>query len=149
MNDQQTHKVIECARANQAKGCLVPFEDVIVDLAAEIDRLTQPLAKEEAVTGPSTVALIGHHLTEAIKHLSAAAELSRELTREDASELAMSLARTLEAVRDMRGEVDGSKTTDCTRCQDSGVLNYVTKGQDGEPYATFFCDCPAGQARRT
>lgn len=108
--NEQTHKVIECARANQAKGCLVPYEDVIVDLAAEIDRLTQRLAKEEAVTDPSTtVALIGHHLTEAIKHLSAAAELSRELTREDASELATSLSHMVEAVRDARGDVQGPK----------------------------------------
>lgn len=107
--NEQMHKVIECARANQAKGCLVPYEDVIVDLAAEVDRLTQLLAKEEVVTGPSTVALIGHHLTEAIKHLSAAAELSRELTREDAGELATSLAHMVEAVRDTRVDVEGPK----------------------------------------
>ena len=61
------------------------------------------------MTGPSTMALIGHHLTEAIRHLSAAAELSRALTREDAGELAMSLERTLEAVRDARGDVEGEK----------------------------------------
>ena len=107
--NERTRKVIERARANQAKGCLVPYEDVIVDLAAEVDRLTQRLAKEEAVTDPSTVALIGHHLTEAIRHLSAAVEFTRELKREDADELAMSLERTVEAARDVRGDVEGSK----------------------------------------
>jgi hypothetical protein len=35
----------------------------------------------------------------------------------------------------------------CTRCQDTGVLKYFTEG--GEPYAALFCDCLAGQARRT
>lgn len=67
------------------------------------------VTKEEAVTGPSTAALIGHHLTEAIKHLSAAAELSRELTREDANELATSLSHMVEAIRDARGDVEGPK----------------------------------------
>lgn len=61
------------------------------------------------MTGPSIAALIGHHLTEAIRHLSAAAELSRELTREDANELARSLERMREAVRDARGDVEGDK----------------------------------------
>lgn len=59
--------------------------------------------------GPSTAALIGHHLTEAIKHLSAAAELSLELTREDANELSHSLIRMREAIRDARGDVEGAK----------------------------------------
>ena len=36
----QTHKAIECARGNRANGILVPHEDVIADLAAEVDRLT-------------------------------------------------------------------------------------------------------------
>lgn len=61
------------------------------------------------MTGPSIGALIGHHLTEAIKHLSAAAELSRELSREDAGELATSLAHMVETVRDARGDVEGPK----------------------------------------
>ena len=61
------------------------------------------------MSGPSKEALVGHHLTEAIRHLLAAAEFTRELTREDAGELAMSLERWLEAVRDVRGEVEGPK----------------------------------------
>jgi len=104
-----TRKTIEAARANRANGIIYNTDAEIIDLADEVDRLTLLLAKEEAVTGPSTVALIGHHLTEAIKHLSAAAELSRELTREDASELATSLSHMVEAVRDARGDVEGPK----------------------------------------
>lgn len=63
-----------------------------------------------AVTGPSKRALAGHHLTEAIRHLSAAAEFVRELDRADAEDLARSVERAVEAVRDVRGEVEGSKT---------------------------------------
>jgi hypothetical protein len=57
--------------------------------------------------GPSKKALAGHHLTEAIRHLSAAAEFVRELKREDANELAMTIERAGETARDVRGEVDG------------------------------------------
>jgi hypothetical protein len=60
-----------------------------------------------AVTGPSKRALVGHHLTEAIRHLSAAAEFVRELDRADAEDLARSVERAAEAVRDVRGEVEG------------------------------------------
>lgn len=59
------------------------------------------------MNGPSTEALIGHHLTHAIRHLCAAAEFVRELGREDANELAMSLERAAESARDVRGEVQG------------------------------------------
>jgi len=61
------------------------------------------------MNGPSTEALIGHHLTQAIRHLSAAAEFARELKREDAAELALSLEREVEAVRDVRGDVVENK----------------------------------------
>jgi len=75
---------------------------------AQGDRKRQkPAPEENVVNGPSIESLIGHHLTLAIRHLSAAAELSRELKREDAGELAMSLERTAEAARDVRGEVGG------------------------------------------
>ena len=63
--------------------------------------------ENEAVSGPSTKAIVGHHLTEAIRHLSAAAESARDLPREDAEELAKSLERAVEAARDVRGDVEG------------------------------------------
>lgn len=46
--NKQTRKVIECARTNRANGILVPYEDVIVDLAAEVDRLTLTLHCRQA-----------------------------------------------------------------------------------------------------
>ena len=62
------------------------------------------------MNGPSAKDLVGHHLTQAIRHLVAAAEFARELEgREDAGELAMSLERAAEAARDVRGEVEGPK----------------------------------------
>lgn len=61
------------------------------------------------MSGPSKEALVTHHLTEALRHLSAAAQFTRELSRADADELAMSLERWLEAVRDVRGDVEGTK----------------------------------------
>jgi hypothetical protein len=45
---ERTSKSIEAARANHAAGCLVPYEDVIVDLAAEVDRLTLTLHCRQA-----------------------------------------------------------------------------------------------------
>ena len=56
---------------------------------------------------PSTKAIVGLHLTEAIRHLSAAAASARDLPREDAEELGTSLDRAVEAARDMRGDVEG------------------------------------------
>lgn len=61
------------------------------------------------MSGPCKESLVNHHLTEAIRHLSAAAQFTRELEREDAGELAMSLERWLDAVRDVRGDVEGTK----------------------------------------
>jgi hypothetical protein len=59
------------------------------------------------MSGPSTKALAGHHLTEAIKHLYAAASFVRELEgRQDANELALSLEGAAESARDVRGEVE-------------------------------------------
>lgn len=58
------------------------------------------------MNGPSPKDLVGHHLTQAIRHLSAAAEFARELSREDAGELAMSLDRAVEAARDVRSDVE-------------------------------------------
>ncbi len=59
----------------------------------------------------SDQALAGHHLTEAIKHLTAAAELVRGLaSREDSDELehlALVVEGARETVRDVRGEVEG------------------------------------------
>jgi hypothetical protein len=37
---EATREAIACARQNRSRGCLVPYEDVIDDLAAEVDRLT-------------------------------------------------------------------------------------------------------------
>jgi hypothetical protein len=54
---------------------------------------------------PSSSDLAQHHLTEAIRHLAAAAEFVRELRREDSEELAMSVVRAAEAVRDVRDDV--------------------------------------------
>jgi hypothetical protein len=66
--------------------------------------------EEDVVSGPSKEALVGHHLTEAIKHLYTAAEFVRELEgREDAGELALMLERAAETARDVRGEVEGPK----------------------------------------
>lgn len=56
--------------------------------------------------GPSKKALAGHHLTEAIRHLSAAAEFVRELKREDAGELALTIDRAVGTARDVRSEVE-------------------------------------------
>ena len=61
------------------------------------------------MSGPSKKALAGHHLTEAIKHLYAAAEFVSELVDEgDPNDLAMTLVRAAETARDVRGEVEGS-----------------------------------------
>jgi hypothetical protein len=59
------------------------------------------------VSGPSKEALAAHHLTEAVRHLSAAAEFVRELDREDARALALAVDRAVETARDLRGEVNG------------------------------------------
>jgi hypothetical protein len=62
------------------------------------------------VSGPSTKALVGHHLTEAIRHLYAAAEFARELPGcKDADALAMTLEHAAEIARDVRNEIEGSK----------------------------------------
>jgi hypothetical protein len=111
---EQTLKAIACARENRALGIVVSIggygTDVVInDMADEIDRL-QRAATEETVKGPSTEALCGHHLTEAIKHLAAAAELSRELRRPDAGDLALALDRAVEAARDMRGDIEGTNS---------------------------------------
>jgi hypothetical protein len=63
--------------------------------------------EETLMGGPGKKALAGHHLTEAIRHLSAAAEFVRELKREDAGELAMTVERAVETARDVRGEIEG------------------------------------------
>lgn len=60
------------------------------------------------MSGPSTKAIVGHHLTEAIRHLSAAAQIARGLHRKDAEELGKSLDRAVEAARDVRGDVEAS-----------------------------------------
>lgn len=59
------------------------------------------------MNGPSPKDLVGHHLTQAIRHLVAAAEFVRELSREDAGELAMTLEHAAETARDARGEIEG------------------------------------------
>lgn len=46
--NEHTRKVMECARSNHANGILVPYEDVVVDLAAELDRLTFALHRHHA-----------------------------------------------------------------------------------------------------
>lgn len=57
---------------------------------------------------PSKQSLAGHHLTEAIKHLYAAAELVRDLDAvQDASEVALSIEGAAETARDIRGEIQG------------------------------------------
>jgi hypothetical protein len=58
------------------------------------------------VRGPSKEALAGHHLTEAIKHLYAAAEFIRELDRADVNDLALTVEIAAETARDARGEVE-------------------------------------------
>lgn len=60
------------------------------------------------MSGPSKRALVGHHLTEAIRHLYAAAEFVRELPHDDARELAAVVERAAETARDVRGEVEGT-----------------------------------------
>lgn len=72
-------------------------------------RSTLGAALGAPVNGPSTKDLVGHHLTQALRHLVAAAEAARDLSREDAAELAMSLERMAEGVRDVRGEIEGPK----------------------------------------
>ena len=57
------------------------------------------------MSGPSKRDLAGHHLTEAIRHLYAAAEFVRETDCDDANELAMVVERAGETARDVRGEV--------------------------------------------
>src|SRR5512135_3267039 len=47
VNDQ-TLEAIACARANLANGCLVPGEEVVRDLADELDRLTFALHQRRA-----------------------------------------------------------------------------------------------------
>lgn len=59
------------------------------------------------MSGPSKRSLAGHHLTEAIRHLYAAAEFVRELPdQKDVSDLAMVVERAAETARDVRGEVE-------------------------------------------
>jgi len=58
------------------------------------------------MSGPSKLSLAGHHLTEAIRHLYAAAEFVRETDCEDAGDLAMTVERAAETARDARGEVE-------------------------------------------
>lgn len=58
------------------------------------------------MSGPSKASLAGHHLTEAIKHLYAAAEFVRETTHDDAVELAAIVERAAETARDVRGEIE-------------------------------------------
>ena len=57
------------------------------------------------MSGPSKRDLAGHHLTEALRHLYAAASFVRETNCKDADGLAMSLERAAETARDARGEV--------------------------------------------
>lgn len=58
------------------------------------------------MSGPSKRDLAGHHLTEAIRHLHAAAEFARETDHDDARELAMVVERAAEIARDVRGEFE-------------------------------------------
>lgn len=61
------------------------------------------------MSGPSKQSLAGHHLTEAIKHLSAAAECIRELPDRDddvMEHLALVVGGAVETIRDVRGEVE-------------------------------------------
>ncbi|HSX22908.1 MAG TPA: hypothetical protein VLE97_09065 [Gaiellaceae bacterium] len=58
------------------------------------------------MSGPSKRSLAGHHLTEAIKHLYAAAEFVRETDHDDAAELAAVAERAAETARDVRGEIE-------------------------------------------
>lgn len=107
---ERTLQTIEAARVNRSNGIIYNTDAEIIELADEVDRLTLLLhgaPLESTTTGSRAVDLIGHHLTEAIRHLTAAAGLTRELTREDARDLALSLDRTLEAVREARGDVEG------------------------------------------
>lgn len=57
------------------------------------------------MSGPSKEALASHHLTEAIKHLYAAAEFVRELNHDDTKELAATLEGAAETVREVRVEI--------------------------------------------
>jgi hypothetical protein len=65
------------------------------------------------VSGPSIRNLASHHLTEAIRHLSAAAAFARELAgREDSddlAQLALVVDGTIETIRDARGAVKESR----------------------------------------
>ena len=59
------------------------------------------------MSGPSKQALAGHHLTEAIKHLTAAAEFIRELPDRDddvMDHLALVVEGAVETIRDVRGK---------------------------------------------
>lgn len=59
------------------------------------------------MTGPSKRALVGHHSTEAIKHLTAVAELVRELRGSDETDdLALVVEGCIETVREVRREVE-------------------------------------------
>jgi hypothetical protein len=61
------------------------------------------------MTGPSKKALAGHHLTEAIKHLTSAAEFIRELPDRDddvLDHMALVVEGAVETVRDVRGHVE-------------------------------------------
>lgn len=61
------------------------------------------------MTGPSKQALAGHHLTEAIKHLTSAAEFVRDLPDRDdevLDHLALVVEGAIETIRDVRGEVE-------------------------------------------
>ena len=61
------------------------------------------------MTGPSKRALVGHHITAAIKHLTAAAEFVRELPDRDSDvtdHLALVVEGAIETVRDVRREVE-------------------------------------------
>jgi hypothetical protein len=56
--------------------------------------------------GPSTRDLASHHLTEAIRHLYAAASFVRETDCKNADGLALSLEGCAEDARATRGEVE-------------------------------------------
>jgi len=59
------------------------------------------------MSGPSERALAGHHLLEAIRHLSAAAQFIRELPdRSDADDIAKLIDSVQETVREVRDEVE-------------------------------------------
>ena len=56
--------------------------------------------------GPTTRHLAGYHFTEAIRHLSVAAECVREMADRELSDWALTIDGMIETIREVRGKVD-------------------------------------------